>query len=81
MLAVKTYGGIDYEPYLETLAFYKRRSFGLYEVIVDYKPFGDQPAAILIKCLDCRSPGKDASQFNSNLLLAILNLACCIIIR
>lgn len=56
VLTVKTYGGMDYEPYLETLNFYKKRGFRLYEVIEDYKPFGGQPAAILIKTLNCREP-------------------------
>ncbi len=53
VLTVKTYGGMDYEPYLETLAFYRRRGFRLYEVIQDYKPFGGQPAAVLVKSLRC----------------------------
>ena len=52
-LTVKTYGGMDYEPYLETLNFYRKRGFRLYEIVEEYKPFGDQPAAILIKTLDC----------------------------
>ena len=56
LLTVKTYGGMDYRPYLETLAFYRKRGFRLYEVIEAYKPFGDQPAAILIKTLNCRNP-------------------------
>ncbi len=53
VLTVKTYGGMDYEPYLRTLKFYESRGFRLYEIIEDYKPFGGQPAAILIKYLDC----------------------------
>ena len=53
VLTVKTYGGMDYEPYLETLAFYRRRGFRMYEVIQDYEPFGGQPAAILVKSLRC----------------------------
>ena len=53
VLTVKTYGGMDYEPYLETLAFYRKKGFRLYEVIEDYKPFGGQPAAILVKNLNC----------------------------
>ncbi|MCE4620422.1 MAG: GNAT family N-acetyltransferase [Desulfurococcales archaeon] len=56
VLTVKTYGGMDYEPYLETLAFYKKKGFKLYEVVEEYKPFNGQPAAILIKTLDCRKP-------------------------
>ena len=53
VLTVKTYGGMDYEPYLDTLAFYRSRGFKLYEVIDGYKPFNGQPAAILVKKLDC----------------------------
>ncbi|MEB3805954.1 MAG: GNAT family N-acetyltransferase, partial [Desulfurococcales archaeon] len=53
ILSVKTYGGMDYEPYLATLKFYRDRGFRLYEVIEEYKPFGGQPAAILLKHLDC----------------------------
>ncbi len=53
VLTVKTYGGMDYEPYLETLAFYKRRGFKQYELIEDYRPFSGQPAIILVKNLDC----------------------------
>ena len=53
ILTVKTYGGMDYEPYLRTLRFYKSRGFRLYEIIEDYKPFRGQPAVILIKHLDC----------------------------
>ena len=53
VLTVKTYGGMDYEPYLWTLRFYKSRGFRLYEIIDNYGPFGGQPAAILIKYLDC----------------------------
>ncbi len=58
LLTVKTYGGMDYEPYIETLAFYRKRGFRLYEVVEGYKPFGDQPAAILIKTLNCLKPQK-----------------------
>jgi len=53
LLTVKTYGGMDYEPYLETMAFYKKNGFKLYEVIEEFKPFNGQPAAILIKTLTC----------------------------
>ncbi|MEB2837136.1 MAG: GNAT family N-acetyltransferase [Desulfurococcales archaeon] len=56
VLAVKTYGGMDYEPYMRTLRFYGSRGFKLYGVIDEYKPFGGQPAAILIKRLDCGQP-------------------------
>ncbi len=56
VLTVKTYGGMDYEPYLRTLRFYRSRGFKLYEVIDEYKPFGGQPAAILLKRLDCGQP-------------------------
>ena len=53
VLTVKTYGGMDYEPYNMTMGFYRGRGFRLYEVIRNYEPFGEQPAAILIKHLDC----------------------------
>ncbi len=53
IVTVKTYGGGDYEPYRRTAAFYKARGFRLYEVLKEYEPFGGQPAAILIKTLDC----------------------------
>ena len=55
LLTVKTYGGMDYEPYLKTLAFYKKKGFKQYEVIEEYKPFGGQPAAILVKTLNCHN--------------------------
>lgn len=55
VLTVKTYGGMDYEPYMETLRFYRRRGFKLYEIIEDYKPFNGQPAAVLIKRLACNN--------------------------
>ncbi len=53
ILTVKTYGGMDYDPYIKTLQFYRNRGFRLYEIISNYEPFGGQPAAILIKHLDC----------------------------
>ncbi len=52
-LTVKTYGGGDYEPYVRTLNFYKSRGFKVYETIDQYKPFGGQPATILMKLLKC----------------------------
>ena len=61
VLTVKTYGGMDYEPYLETLAFYRKRGFRLYEVVEEYEPFGGQPAAILIKTLDCHNTRRKLS--------------------
>ena len=53
VLTVKTYGGGDYEPYVRTLNFYKSRGFKVYETIDQYKPFGGQPATILMKPLKC----------------------------
>ncbi len=53
ILTVKTYGGGDYEPYIRTLNFYKSRGFKEYETIDQYKPFGGQPATILVKPLEC----------------------------
>ncbi len=53
ILTVKTYGGGDYEPYERTLRFYRKMGFKLYEVIENYRPFGGQPAAILVKLLRC----------------------------
>ncbi len=53
ILTVKTYGGEDYEPYNRTMRFYRSRGFLLYEVVEGYKPFGGQPAAILVKPVKC----------------------------
>ena len=53
VLTVKTYGGMDYEPYMRTIQFYKNNGFSLYEIIDSYKPFGGQPAAIFIKNASC----------------------------
>lgn len=53
VLTVKTYGGMDYEPYMKTFEFYKKQGFHLYEVMENYKPFEGQPAAIFIKYLNC----------------------------
>ncbi len=53
VLSVKTYGGGDYEPYQKTLSFYKSTGFKLYEIIDNYTGFQGQPAAVLIKPLDC----------------------------
>ncbi len=52
-LAVKTYGGMDYEPYMRTLEFYIKTGFKIYEIIDNYQPFNGQPAVILLKVLDC----------------------------
>ncbi|MEB3759127.1 MAG: GNAT family N-acetyltransferase [Desulfurococcales archaeon] len=53
VLTVKTYGGMDYEPYMRTIQFYRKTGFGLYEIIDSYKPFGGQPAAIFVKHVSC----------------------------
>ena len=54
VLTVKTYEGMDYEPYIKTLQFYRNEEFRLYETIrSNYEPFGGQPAAILMKYLNC----------------------------
>ncbi len=53
VLTVKTYGGGDYEPYIRTLNFYKSRGFKVYKTMDQYKPFGGQPAVILMKPLKC----------------------------
>ncbi len=53
VLTVKTYGGMDYEPYMRTIQFYRKTGFNLYEIIDSYKPFGDQPAAIFVKHVSC----------------------------
>ncbi len=53
VLTVKTYGGMDYEPYMRTIQFYRKTGFGLYEIIDSYKPFGGQPAAIFVKHVLC----------------------------
>jgi GNAT superfamily N-acetyltransferase len=43
VLTVKTYGRMDYEPYLQTLAFYESQGYKLYEIVEGYKSFGSQP--------------------------------------
>ncbi len=53
VLTVKTYGGMDYQPYIKTLQFYMNKGFRLYEIINNYQPFSGQPAAILVKVLKC----------------------------
>ncbi len=54
MLNVKTFREMDYEPYLQTLAFYKDKGFRLYETEEGYKPFEGQPPPI--KSLHCYKP-------------------------
>ncbi|NOZ30451.1 MAG: GNAT family N-acetyltransferase [Crenarchaeota archaeon] len=59
VVTVKTYGGSDYEPYRKTMEFYRKNGFKLYEVIESYPPFGGQPAAILVKPINCQHIQED----------------------